>query len=83
MVQIARAISTWNVIQGLWESSELTGQYGNDDDSVMAVQPIAPASRIWQTPSAVRGRMVRETREPIPLPMPIPTRKMARMMENV
>ena len=80
---MARAMSTWKVIHGLPESSGLTGQYGRDRDSVKAVQAIAPASRSWQIPSAVRGRVEREIREPAPLPRPIPARKIARMMEKV
>ena len=46
---------------------------------------MAAASAIWHQPRATRGRAVdaQPAIEPAALPIPKPTRKTARMMENV
>ena len=66
------------------ESSGLIGQYGSECDSMKAVHATAPASSNWQTPMAIRGRTrPRTNADAAALPIPMPTRKTARMMENV
>src|SRR6185369_5555768 len=79
-----RTMSIWNVYQGLVESSGLIGQYGSEFDSMYAVQATAPASSIWLQPSSALGfRASRASIEPPVLPIAMPTRNTAKMMENV
>ena len=55
IAQRQRAMSIWNVYQGLVESSGLTGQYGSDSETMKAVHAIASVSRSWQTPKTPRA----------------------------
>ena len=79
-----RTMSIWKVYQGLVESSGLIGQYGSECDNWYAVQATAPASSIWLQPSsALELRAPRTAIEPLALPIAMPTRNTARMIENV
>ena len=70
--------------QGSVEIDGLIGQYGSDCVSMYAVHAIAAQSSIWHQPSARRGRAIRPAIvEPMLLPMPRPSRKTARISENV
>ena len=61
-----------------------TGQNGTESDSMYAVHATAPASSNWQIPMATRGRTEpRSMADADTLPIPMPTRNTARMMENV
>ena len=79
-----RTKSSWNVYQGLGESSGRIGQYGSEFEIMNAVQAIAATSSHWQTPSANRADAARRVRNaPRPPPIPRPIRKTARINENV
>src|SRR5215510_11212418 len=90
ITQIARIRSSWKVIQftlacaptvALMEG--LIGQYGIDELVVYAAHSIAAHNPSWHQPSAIRAFMLRASAEPRLLPIPRPTRKTARINENV
>src|SRR4029079_8217268 len=82
--QRQRTKSSWKLNQGSVEIDGLIGQYGSDCVSMYAVHAIATQSSIWHHPSAGRGRAMRPAiADPRLLPIPSPSRKTARMSENV
>ena len=84
MAQLQRTRSIWKLNQGLRESIGITGQYGREQAITYADQATAAIKSIWQTPNTIPGRAAaRATRDPMPLPIPNPTRNTASTMENV
>src|SRR5579862_7756572 len=77
-----RAISSWKMNHGLDVSRGLMGQYGSESAVIYAVQAKAIVSKAWQQPSASLGRTVRANHAPPKLPIPMPIRKTARIIEN-
>src|SRR5689334_23333362 len=79
-----RTRSSCIVNHGSVEIDGLIGQYGSEAFSTCAVHAIAAQRSSWHDASASRGRArLRARADPTLLPMPRPTRKAARISENV